>query len=58
MKTVIVIVSGGLVQEVFAPEGVEVLVHDYDVEGSDHPVLKDKEGEAYIESRWPPAGLS
>jgi hypothetical protein len=53
MKTVIVIVSGGLVQDVRAPEGVNVVVRDYDVEGSDSPVLKDEQGEAYIEARWP-----
>jgi len=53
MKQVIVYVDGGLVQDVEVPEGVEVIVRDYDVEGSNSPesIETDERGE-YIESAW------
>ena len=35
LKTVEVIISGGAVQDVVCPRGVEVIIRDYDVEGVD-----------------------
>ena len=35
LKTVEVIISGGAVQDVVCPQGVQVIIRDYDVEGVD-----------------------
>ena len=52
MKTVIVLISGGMVQEVEVPKGVRVLVRDYDVDNTTHPTRKDESGDFYYEEEW------
>ena len=39
-KTVRVIVSGGIVQHVEVPDGVTVIVRDYDMEGIESDLLQ------------------
>jgi len=53
MKIVRVTVEGGVVQHVEVPQGVKVVVKDYDVEGSDSDQLEqDENGDNYNESTW------
>lgn len=52
-KSVTVTVEGGLVQHVQVPEGVVVVVHDYDVEGVDEADLEtDGNGDKYVKGVW------
>jgi hypothetical protein len=54
---IIVVVSGGLVQDVRFPAGcgMVVSVHDYDVDGTDDPTLsRDDQGAPYLEALWEP----
>lgn len=54
-KIVRVTVEGGCVQFVEVPEGVTVIVTDYDAEGCDpNLVEQDEDGNDYIESIWEP----
>ena len=53
MKTVTVTVEGGNVQHVDVPEGVEVIILDYDVEGEpDTEVEIDGNGDRRKRSVW------
>lgn len=59
MKEVEIIIAGGAVQSVTLPEGVRVVIKDYDVEGDDwdgKDVLKDEDGDCYqlmeFEESW------
>ena len=53
MKTVTITVEGGVVQNVEVPEGVTVVVRDYDVEGIETDVFQqDRGGDNYIEAIW------
>ena len=53
MKIVRVTVEGGVVQHVEVPEGVQVVVRDYDVEGTDGDEREqDENGDHFIESIW------
>lgn len=53
MKIVRVTVEGGVVQNVEVPEGVQVIVKDYDVDGSDEDQLeRDEDGDSFVESIW------
>lgn len=53
MKIVRVTVEGGVVQHVEVPEGVQVIVRDYDVDGTDADELEqDENGDHFIESIW------
>lgn len=53
MKTVTVTVEGGVVQHVEVPQGVRVVVKDYDVEGCDDADFdEDENGDEYVESIW------
>lgn len=53
MKVVRITVEGGVVQHVEVPEGVQVIVRDYDVEGTDADELEqDENGDQFIESFW------
>lgn len=53
MKTVRVTVEGGVVQWVEVPEGVTVIVHDYDVDGcEDEGLQQDDHGDKFMESTW------
>ncbi len=52
-KLVIVTVEGGVVQHVECPDGVKVVVRDYDAEGSDADLLSvDEDGNEYVEAVW------
>ncbi len=54
-KIVKVTVEGGCVQHVEVPEGVTVIVRDYDAEGCDPDLIEqDEDGNDYIESIWEP----
>ncbi len=52
MNTVLVIVSGGVVQEVICPAGITVVVRDFDVEGVEDEAVVTQEDERFIESVW------
>ena len=55
--TIVVLVSGGVVQEVQFPEGctTAVAIHDYDVDGINEVVLsRDDEGYAFCKACWEP----
>ena len=53
MKIVRLTVEGGLVQHIELPEGVRVIVKDYDVEDCDEADLEeDANGDHYAESIW------
>ncbi len=53
MKMVKVTVEGGVVQYVEVPEGVTVVVRDYDVDGSeDEGLQQDDNGDKFIEAIW------
>jgi hypothetical protein len=53
MKIVRVTVVGGVVQHVEVPEGVQVVVRDCDVDGTDTDELEqDDDGDRFIESIW------
>ena len=52
-KIVTITVEGGVVQHVDCPQGVQVVIKDYDVEGCDESDLhKDDNGDQYLESVW------
>ena len=56
---IVVLVRGGVVQDVQFPEGCNtaVSVHDYDVDGTDQVALdRDDEGHAFSQARWDPLG--
>ena len=60
LKTVEVIISGGAVQDVVCPRGVQVIIRDYDVEGVDESstswdIRRDSENYLYqrMEFRHP-----
>ena len=57
IREVVVIVERGLVQHVDAPEGVRVVVKDYDIApGSKHESIQtDPDGGRYTEQTWAPA---
>jgi len=53
MKTVRVTVEGGVVQHIEVPEGVQVVVRDYDVDGTEADQFEqDQNGDRFIESVW------
>jgi hypothetical protein len=52
MKIVRVTVEGGVIQDIDCPEGVRVIVKDYDTDGSEEAVKQDDKGDNYIESVW------
>jgi hypothetical protein len=51
-KIVTVSVEGGVVQNVDIPDGVCVVVHDFDVDGSEPDLREDDTGDEYMESVW------
>jgi hypothetical protein len=51
-KTVIVSVEGGVVQTVDLPDGVRVVVHDFDVDGTESDLHEDDTGDEYLETVW------
>jgi len=53
MLTVEITVEGGVIQDVQCPEGVRVVVKDYDVEGTPEDELhEDEDGYQFMESIW------
>ena len=53
MKIIRVTVEGGVVQHVEVPEGVQVVVRDYDVDGTEEDQREqDENGDHFIESNW------
>lgn len=53
MKIVRVTVEGGVIQWVEVPDGVTVIVRDYDVDGTEADQLQqDENGDEFIESLW------
>ena len=51
-KIVRITVEGGVVQHVEVPKGVQVIVHDYDVDGQEEGLEQDQNGDSYLESIW------
>jgi hypothetical protein len=52
-KTVRVVVEGGVIQHVEVPEGVVVVVNDYDVEGCEsNDLQRDGNGDEFAEAIW------
>lgn len=52
VQTILVIVSGGVVQDVVCPEGITVIVRDFDVEGVEDEAVVTQGDERFIESVW------
>jgi hypothetical protein len=53
MKIVEITMEGGVIQGITCPEGVKVVVRDYDCEGVEAELLKqDENGDNYIETVW------
>ena len=53
MHSVRVTVEGVVVQHVEVPEGVQIIVRDYDVDGSEADQRRrDENGDNFIESFW------
>ena len=51
-KNVTISIEGGAIQGVECPSGVQVVVHDYDVDGSEPDLTEDETGDEYLESLW------
>jgi hypothetical protein len=51
-KIVRITVEGGVVQHVECPQGVQVVVRDYDVDRQDEGLQQDENGDCYVESVW------
>ena len=51
-KIVAITVEGGVIQSVDCPTGVQVVVRDFDVDGSEADLSEDDSGDEYIESVW------
>lgn len=54
-KIVTVTIQGGLVADVKAPKGVNVVINDYDIEGwdyRDYELKKDAKNRRYAEEVW------
>lgn len=53
MKTIVSIsIACGVVQEVECPPDVQVIVRDYDVDGSESDLVEDETGDDYQETVW------
>ena len=50
--TVHITVEGGVVQHVAVPLGVQVVVRDYDVDGSETDLAEDDNGDKHVENIW------
>jgi hypothetical protein len=51
-KIVAITVEGGVIQNVECPSGIQVVVHDYDVDGSETDLAEDDSSDEYLESVW------
>ena len=45
-------VEGGVIQHVECPTGVQVVVRDYDIDGSETDLAEDENGDKFIEGIW------
>ncbi len=54
MLTVQITMEGGVIQDMQCPAGVRVVVHDYDVDGSEEDLREDEEGHKYVEGTIDP----
>lgn len=53
MERVIVSVKGGMVIDVMAPQNIDVIIRDYDVDGVREDLLEiDNDGDRYREMIW------
>lgn len=52
IRIVNITVEGGVIQNVECPDGVQVVVRDYDVSGSEENLKTDDNDDAYVESVW------
>jgi hypothetical protein len=52
MSKVIVSIEGGVIQEVDCPTGVQVIVRDYDVDGTEPNLAEDDTGDEFVETMW------
>ena len=52
MEIVHVTVEGGVIQDITCPEGITVIVRDYDTEGIEGDLKQDDNGDNYIETTW------
>jgi hypothetical protein len=50
-KIVRISIEGGVIQEVECPKGVQVIVHNYDIDGSEEDLNEDDNGE-FVETIW------
>jgi hypothetical protein len=51
-KTVTISIEGGVVQEVDYPPDTQVVVHDYDVDGTEPNLTEDDTGDEFVETIW------
>jgi hypothetical protein len=51
-KIVAITVEGGVIQSVDCPAGVQVVIRDYDIDGSEADLAEDDSGDEYLESVW------
>ena len=52
-KVVKITVQGGVIQDVDVPEGVQVVVHDYDTDGTEPERLsRDESGDECVVNIW------
>lgn len=52
---ILVIMEGGIIQDMVIPAGCVVEVHDYDVEGAEpeiHDIDTDDDGAEFVRSVW------
>jgi hypothetical protein len=52
MNKVTVSIEGGVVQEVDCPSGVQLIVRDYDVDGTEPNLAEDDTGDEFVETIW------
>ena len=52
-KTVQITIEGGVIQDIDCPEGVQVIVRDFDTDGIEPSSLgRSESGDEYLESVW------
>jgi hypothetical protein len=57
-KTVVVTMEGGVIQHIECPDGVSVVIRDYDIEDADPCSLNvDEHGNRFLATSWPPNQL-
>jgi hypothetical protein len=51
--TIRITIEGGVIQNIDdIPPGVQVIVRDYDVDGSEDDLGQDDNGDKFVESTW------